>query len=199
MATEMGTPNRSLLDNSVFGSPRVEAMPQSPAQLDPFYSQGDAVTCDEVLDDTAVTVFGFPPAASSFILQQFSQYGSVDKHEVHNAGNWLHIKYQTKIQAKKALSKNGKIFARSIMIGVLPCIKKEIAEMEADLTSAGGMTGGSFTTGTPQVDSKKLSAMRSLSSSGSLIKSTSSITEQKRTPSKKDSVVGKALDYVFGW
>lgn len=188
------TPNRSILENSVF-SPRPETIPQSPAQIDPFYTQGEDITSDNVLDDTSVTVFGFPPAASSFILQQFSQYGTIDKHEIHNAGNWLHIKYQTKIQAKKALSKNGKIFARSIMIGVLPCIKKEITAMEADLNACGG--------GTPQVDMKKISAMRSLSSTSSLVKSASatcdSITDDKRTPQKKDSVVGKALDYVFGW
>jgi len=191
-----GTPARlsqSMLDNSMF-SPRAETIPQSPAQLDPFYSQGDAISSDNVVDDTAVTVFGFPPAAASFILQQFSQYGTVDKHEIHNNGNWLHIKYQTKIQAKKALSKNGKIFARSIMIGVLPCIKQEICAMEADLNSSGM---GSCV-GTPQIDNKKVSAMRSLSSTASL-KTSDTLCEEKRTPSKNNSVVGKALDYVFGW
>ena len=41
-------------------------------------------------------------------------------------GNWLHIHYQSKLQAKKALSKNGKVFGGSIMIGVMPCIDKVI-------------------------------------------------------------------------
>lgn len=94
----------SSLNESVF-SPRTDTIPQSPAQIDPFYSEGDMVTSNGVLDDTAVTVFGFPPAASSFIIQQFAQYGTIEKHEIHNAGNWLHLKYQTPIQAKKALSK----------------------------------------------------------------------------------------------
>lgn len=195
---DSGTPGKlsqSMLDTSVF-SPRAETLPQSPAQLDPFFSQGESICSENVMDDTAVTVFGFPPAAASFILQQFSQYGTVEKHEIHNNGNWLHVKYQTKIQAKKALSKNGKIFARSIMIGVLPCIKQEISAMEADLNSS-GVVGSSV--GTPQVD-KKVSTMRSLSSTAGSVKSTSdAICEEKRTPSKKDSVVGKALDYVFGW
>ena len=194
-----GTPARlshSMLENSML-TPRTESIPQSPAQLDPFYSQGEAIASENVIDDTAVTVFGFPPAAASFILQQFSQYGTVDKHEIHNNGNWLHIKYQTKIQAKKALSKNGKIFARSIMIGVLPCIKQEISAMEADLNSSGLV--GSGCVGTPQVDSKKVSTMRSLSNTASLKGANDSICEEKRTPSKNNSVVGKALDYVFGW
>lgn len=30
----------------------------SPAQLDPFYTQGDALTSEDQLDDTWVTVFG---------------------------------------------------------------------------------------------------------------------------------------------
>lgn len=36
----------------------------------------------------------------------------------------MHIQYQTKLHAQKALSKNGKILANAIMIGVLPCIDK---------------------------------------------------------------------------
>lgn len=54
-------------------------------------------------------------------------------------GNWMHILYQSKLQAKKvnywmifkwllfifqALSKNGKIFGNDIMVGVQPCIDK---------------------------------------------------------------------------
>jgi len=39
-------------------------------------------------------------------------------------GNWIHIHYQSKLQAKKVLSKNGKVFGGSIMVGVVPCIDK---------------------------------------------------------------------------
>ena len=45
-------------------------------------------------------------------------------HQVSTEGNWLHIHYQSKLQAKKALSKNGKVFGNSIMVGVAPCIDK---------------------------------------------------------------------------
>ena len=41
-----------------------------------------------------------------------------------NTGNWMHIRYQSKLQARKALSKDGRIFGESIMIGVKPCIDK---------------------------------------------------------------------------
>lgn len=36
----------------------------------------------------------------------------------------MHVHYQSKLQARKALSKNGKVFGGRMMIGVLPCIDK---------------------------------------------------------------------------
>ena len=36
----------------------------------------------------------------------------------------MHLHYQSRLQAKKALSKNGKIFGGSIMVGVAHCIDK---------------------------------------------------------------------------
>lgn len=38
------------------GQPRKTTL--SPAQLDPFYTQGDSLTSEDHLDDTWVTVFG---------------------------------------------------------------------------------------------------------------------------------------------
>ena len=35
-----------------------------------------------------ITVFGFPPAAASYILQQFSQFGNILKHVIAPNGNW---------------------------------------------------------------------------------------------------------------
>uniref|UniRef100_UPI00398F8C6C nucleoporin NUP35 isoform X3 n=1 Tax=Pristiophorus japonicus TaxID=55135 RepID=UPI00398F8C6C len=96
----------------------------SPAQADPFYTQGESLTSDDYLDDTWITVFGFPPASASYILLQFAQYGNILKHVMSNNGNWMHIQYQSKLQARKALSKDGKIFGEAIMVGVKPCIEK---------------------------------------------------------------------------
>lgn len=43
-------------------------------------------------------------------------------HIAPNSGNWMHIHYATSLQARKALSRNGKILPGNIMIGVVPCI-----------------------------------------------------------------------------
>ncbi|XP_053090211.1 nucleoporin NUP35 isoform X2 [Pangasianodon hypophthalmus] len=100
----------------------------SPAQVDPFFTQGDALSSEDQLDETWVTVFGFPPASASYILLQFAQYGNILKHVMSNSGNWMHIQYQSKLQARKALSKDGKIFGEAIMIGVKPCIDKVVSD-----------------------------------------------------------------------
>jgi nuclear pore complex protein Nup53 len=68
-----------------------------------------------------VTIFGFPPSAASFILSQFSHYGSILEKRMPAKGNWMHVHYQTKLECRKALSNNGKVFGGTIMIGVMLC------------------------------------------------------------------------------
>uniref|UniRef100_A0A1A8ATA2 Nucleoporin NUP35 n=1 Tax=Nothobranchius furzeri TaxID=105023 RepID=A0A1A8ATA2_NOTFU len=35
-------------------------------------------------------------------------------------GNWMHLQYQSKLQARKALSKDGKVFGDCIMSAIRP-------------------------------------------------------------------------------
>ncbi|XP_074450010.1 nucleoporin NUP35-like isoform X2 [Larus michahellis] len=123
MPSTPGTASSAFSPASV-GQPRKTTL--SPAQLDPFYTQGDSLTSEDQLDGTWVTVFGFPQASASYILLQFAQYGNILKHVMSNTGNWMHIRYQSKLQARKALSKDGRISGESIMIGVKPCIDKTV-------------------------------------------------------------------------
>lgn len=43
----------------------------------------------------------------------------------------MHLHYQSKIAAKKALSKNGKVLANNIMVGVSQCIDKAAMRSES--------------------------------------------------------------------
>lgn len=73
--------------------------------------------------DRWITVFGFPSGHSSVILSYFHNFGQIlrVKHS-ENGGNWIHLLYTTKLQAEKALGKNGKILEPgNIMIGVVRC------------------------------------------------------------------------------
>ncbi|XP_056427756.1 nucleoporin NUP35-like [Hyla sarda] len=125
------TPLSPYTSSSVFRPAAIgqsrEAM-LSPAHMDPFYTQSNFSTSDDHLDNTWVTVYGFPQASASYILQQFAQYGNIIKHVMSSTGNWMHLEYHSKLQARNALSKDGKIFGDCIMIGVKPCIEKSLME-----------------------------------------------------------------------
>lgn len=54
--------------------------------------------------------------------------------QVSNEGNWMHLHYQSKMAAKKALSKNGKVVGNNIMVGVSQCIDKAV--MSGDVVSS---------------------------------------------------------------
>lgn len=194
-----GTPG----SGSVFSSSlmqRKSVVSMSPAQSDPFFTQGDALSSEDQLDDTWVTVFGFPPASASYILLQFAQYGNILKHVMSNSGNWMHLQYQSKLQARKALSKDGKIFGEAIMIGVKPCIDKSVMEVSEKIST------GPTTTFTPPVKnisslnpSTPRSAMRPLSTPNRQSSTDYQVVTDRDTPRKDDSFVSKAMEYMFGW
>ncbi|NP_001079756.1 nucleoporin 35kDa L homeolog [Xenopus laevis] len=177
----------------------------SPAQMDPFYTQGDALTSDDQLDDTWVTVFGFPQASASYILLQFAQYGNIIKHVMSNNGNWMHIQYQSKLQARKALSKDGRIFGESIMIGVKPCIDKSV--MEATEKVSTPSVSSVFTppvksirTPTQSVGTPRAASMRPLAATYRTPTSADyQVVSDKPAPRKDESIVSKAMEYMFGW
>lgn len=177
----------------------------SPAQMDPFYTQGDTLTSDDQLDDTWVTVFGFPQASASYILLQFAQYGIIIKHVMSNTGNWMHIQYQSKLQARKALSKDGRIFGECIMIGVKPCIDKSVMESgeKSRVPSVSSVYTPPFKPfGTPgqQVGTPRANTtMRPLTSAYNTYTSDYQVVSDKPTPRKDDGVISKAMEYIFGW
>uniref|UniRef100_K3XB43 RRM Nup35-type domain-containing protein n=1 Tax=Globisporangium ultimum (strain ATCC 200006 / CBS 805.95 / DAOM BR144) TaxID=431595 RepID=K3XB43_GLOUD len=72
-----------------------------------------------------VTVYGFPASAKSYILHQFQTIGEVINFTA-GAGNWLHIRYYTRLQAEKALTYDGKTLSGSIMIGVKKCYPSDL-------------------------------------------------------------------------
>ncbi|CAN8003903.1 unnamed protein product [Ixodes hexagonus] len=162
---------------------RSDSFRRSPAQVDPFFSQGEKVTSSTELDETWVTVFGFPPSATSYIIQQFSHYGTILEHKVVPESNWVHLHYQSKLQAKKALSKNGKVFGANTMVGVKPCLEAIQCSPNSRSTPA-----------------KENGRARSLcrayrASSGSREVGLAA----EHLPQRNNTVVSRALECVFGW
>lgn len=180
--------------------------PPSPTQIDPFYTYGEQIKVDDKLDDTWITVFGFPQSATSYVLQEFSIYGQIVRH-ASTQGNWLHIQYQTKLQAQKALSKNGKVLANNIMVGVMKCIDKSVMsgqtashafepkeEMADNVSKLRGFAPG-----------VKLDRSQSLRTGirplGQFNRNqeTQEKTHGSKLPKKNTNVLSKAMEYMFGW
>ncbi|XP_037646903.1 nucleoporin NUP35 isoform X2 [Sebastes umbrosus] len=175
-------------------TPGVQQLCLSPAQVDPFYSQGESLSSDDQLDQTWVTVFGFPPASASYILLQFAQYGNILKHTMASPGNWMHLQYQSRLQARKALSKDGKVFGDAIMVGVKPCIDKSVMDSSAAVsTPLSSSFSSSILPSTPR------SAIRPLSAAYRSSGSDYQVVADRQTPRKDDSMVSKAMEYMFGW
>lgn len=207
------TPNKSVsfLLNSTSGADvsshannRSSVSSMSPAQLDPFYTQGESLKVDDELDGTWVTVFGFPPSAVSFVLQQFSQYGNIIEHKMSGGDNWIHLHYGSRIQAKKALCKNGKIFCGNMMIGVTPCIHKDVmSESMKENVSTMARSPLTFSIRNREFSGSKtpnsFSGMRPLSQAYSAAAGEHAVTSGNCAPPKKGGVVNKAMEYVFGW
>ncbi|XP_032384755.1 nucleoporin NUP35 isoform X2 [Etheostoma spectabile] len=162
----------------------------SPAQVDPFYSQGESLSSDDQLDQAWVTVFGFPPASASYILLQFAQYGNILRHTMASPGNWMHLQYQSRLQARKALSKDGKVFGDAIMVGVKPCIDKSVMDSSAAVSPPFSTSFSS-----PAFPS----TVRFVSRPYRIPDSDYQVLADRQTPKKDDSLVSKAMEYMFGW
>lgn len=77
-------------------------------------------------NDRWVTVFGFPQNYTSIVTKYFGDCGEIIKQKhAENQGNWIHLLFRTKLDAERALGKNGKIIDSklNIMIGVIKTSK----------------------------------------------------------------------------
>lgn len=68
-----------------------------------------------------VTVYGFAPGDTNLVLREFEKCGTVLKH-IPGPGdaNWMHILYQNRYDAQRALGKNGAQINSVLIIGVKP-------------------------------------------------------------------------------
>lgn len=153
------------------------------------------LSASDAMEDTWVTVFGFPAAAASYILTQFTQLGTITEHRNPGSGNWMHLKYQTKLQARKALSKNGKVFSGNIMVGVVPCSDKTITgdkeNMSANISSIMSPDNSSLIS-TPKAN------MRPLTQAYQTAHAEHEVMPKVNTPKKNDSLVSRAMQHILG-
>ncbi|XP_061389385.1 nucleoporin Nup35 [Musca vetustissima] len=133
-----------------------------------------------------ITVFGFPSSATPVILQHFAQCGTiVDKVFPSQNGNWVHLKYSSRLECDKALNYNEKILANNIMIGVTQCKDKAIIDKE-NLCEANTQ---------PTVQKVRPLAQTAYKSA----QTDTSVVANSNAPQKSSGIMNKAMDLFFGW
>lgn len=133
-----------------------------------------------------ITVFGFPQNAVTAILSHFSQCGSI-LEKVCSSGNWIHLRFSSRMECDKALLYNGKIICNNLMVGVTRCTDTNLIEKEND----GGQQS--------QRD-VNVSKIRSLTQAA--YKSAQEPTEvvlSPNAPKRTTGIINKTLDMFFGW
>lgn len=132
-----------------------------------------------------VTIFGFPPTAVTTILSHFSQCGSI-LEKVCSSGNWIHLRFSSRLECDKALLYNGKIICNNLMVGVSKCTDESVIDKE----NYGGA----------QQREVNVSRIRSLTQAA--YKSAQEPTEvvlSPNAPKRSTGIINKTLDMFFGW
>jgi hypothetical protein len=87
-----------------------------------------------------VTVYGFQQSDRDLILRELQECGDI--LSCRNGGteraNFMHIQFQSKGEAQKALSKNGKQISKNLIMGTAPISQKHCSSLLQTQTGAGG-------------------------------------------------------------
>lgn len=156
--------------------------------------------------DNWVTVFGFPPSAASSILLQFAQLGQILEHRFPPKGNWVHLHYYSRMEARRALTYHGKVLGSNTMIGVIPCQDptimkgqggKTVSESPSMYFSTPNTVTSPANCGTTWADRSIVSPRgRPLNRSVHL---ENEVLSPQNIPVRHNGFVTKTLDYIFGW
>lgn len=131
-----------------------------------------------------VTIFGFPQSAVTAVLSHFSQCGAI-LEKVCSSGNWMHVKFSSRMESDKALLYNGKIICDNIMIGVIRCNDNSILDKENGNQAQNDVT---------------ISRIRSLTNAGyKAAQQPSNVILSPNQPQRTTGLLNKTLDLFFGW
>lgn len=142
-----------------------------------------------------VTVYGFSPGDTNLVLREFEKCGVILKHVPGpRDANWIHILYQNRSDAQKALSKNGMQINGVLIVGVKPLDPMQRQGLNERLNNQG------FMTLPPPASSRSLESNPSRVSPRPYYLQNGSNARQSSgaiaSPAK--SVVSKIMDLMFG-
>jgi len=201
--TGNNTPKTSLLGTPVNGIQN-QSINTPSNQFNTSIDELGNSSCHE--GSTWVTIFGFPSSAASYILQQFSQCGTVLQHHIPANGNWMNIRFQTKMQAQSALGRNGRIMGGTLMIGVVPCqgdtnsnSMLNNSNILDQKSSAGRLDNSNVANISSSLGNTTNKSIRPLTQAYKAAQSEHEVSMSSHTPSKNDGLVTRAMEYIFGW
>ncbi|KAJ9179238.1 hypothetical protein P3X46_011048 [Hevea brasiliensis] len=92
-----------------------------PREVARLEMQRNCLPAGNLDEEEWVTVYGFSPGDTNLVLREFERCGLILKHVPGpRDANWMHILYQSRSDAQKALSKNGMQVNGVIIVGVKP-------------------------------------------------------------------------------
>ncbi|XP_024971519.1 nuclear pore complex protein NUP35 [Cynara cardunculus var. scolymus] len=154
--------------------------------------QRNSLPVGTIDEEEWVTIYGFSPADTNLVLREFEKCGVILKHVPGpRDSNWMHILYQSRYDAQKALSKNGMQLNGALIIGVKP-----VDPMQRQNLSDRLHTQGFMPLPPPKSESIafRASARPNYHQNGTA--NTSQSTGTMASPAK--SVVSKIVDLMFG-
>lgn len=142
--------------------------------------------------DFWVTIFGFSPGASSMVLQHFTLCGTiVDVVHAPQNGNWMHVRFSSRIESDKALNYNHKVIAGNVMVGVTRCTERSVIDKE----NSNALANQDTASPAPSSPAIRPFAQQSYK----LAQKDSSVSPSKDVPQKSSGLMDKAMDLIFGW
>lgn len=184
--------NDSYLNQSGFNVSRV--MSPIPMARDHDFARNASVMSPSYMNlsqavpqgnDCWITVFGFPQSASSMILSHFSQCGAIiEKVFATQNGNWVHLRFTSRLECDKALNYNGKVIGHNLMVGVQYCNDPSIVGKE----------------NCEERKEYSLSRVRSLTHIAyKNAQHPTDVVPNPMAPKRSSGIVNKAMDLFFGW
>lgn len=155
--------------------------------------------------DCWVTVFGFPQSATSMILSHFSQCGTiVNKMHPQNSGNWMHLRFTSRLECDRALNYNEKVLNNFFMVGVTRCKDQAVLELEQgeDLENS-SYVGNHQNTPRNNVNASGVmnsSSIRPLAHIAyKTVQSPTDVVASPTAPTKSTGILDRAMDFFLGW
>ncbi|XP_034672172.1 nucleoporin Nup35 [Drosophila subobscura] len=151
------------------------------------------------LGDFWVTIFGYVPGSSSMVLQHFTLCGTIVQvsHAPKN-GNWMHVRFSSRIESDKALNFNQKIIGGNVMVGVARCTDKSIVDKENNCNESSA-TSPSFGEQSLLQSPHTPKIRPFVQQSYKLAQNDAKVVPATDMPTKSTGLVDKALDMLFGW